>query len=59
MRGPAIKERKREEAKVRRALRETRGDEQQLRNLIVKGHGHCKEADRLRAKLGIDEENTK
>lgn len=39
------------QAKVRLYARQTRSDEQQLRMLEDRGHGHCKEAQRLRDRI--------
>lgn len=39
------------EAEERRRAREKRGDAGQLSKLERSGHGHCREADRLREKL--------
>ncbi len=47
---PRKKERIKEAAE-RREAREERGDKSQLAKLIRLGHGHCKEADRLRVKV--------
>ena len=49
-RGQAVKEQRQREAKERQAERDRRGDEAQLKKLTDNGHGHCKEADRLRKK---------
>ena len=51
MRGPAVKERKREEAEARRAIRDARGDAGQLDHLEANGHGDCREAIRLRTRV--------
>jgi hypothetical protein len=51
MRGRAVKERRRREAEERQAERDRRGDEGQLNRLIDKGHGHCKEVQRLRDRM--------
>ena len=47
MRGPKVKERKREEAEARQAIRDGIGDGGQLSKLIKAGHGHTREAKRL------------
>lgn len=44
-------EERRKEADARQAARDVRGDEEQLASLEVRGHGHCKEAQRLRDRL--------
>lgn len=48
MRGGADRERRSREATERQALRDTRSDEDQLGKLEFQGHGHCKEAEKLR-----------
>jgi hypothetical protein len=40
-----------EEAEARQKARNARSDAEQLRLLEEKGHGHCREAQRLREKL--------
>lgn len=44
-------EARRESAAVRQQERNKRSDLNQLTELNARGHGHCKEADRLFAKL--------
>ncbi len=39
------------QAAERQEARDARGDKAQLARLVKKGHGHCKEAKRLREKL--------
>ena len=39
--------------------RKRRGEDGQLAKLEREGHGHCREAKRLRALLGVDEEENK
>lgn len=41
----------REQAEQMAAAREARGDAGQLARLETRGHGHCKEAEKLRKKL--------
>lgn len=43
-------DKRRAEAKLRAEARAKRTDAQQLAKLISNGHGHCKEAERLRKK---------
>ncbi len=50
MRRDQLKQR-REEAAERQIARDERGDAGQLKRLEAAGHGHCKEADRLRARI--------
>ena len=50
-RGIADRERRREEAEERQKDRDRLGDKGQLAHLIATGHGHCKEADRLRERI--------
>ena len=38
-------------AEERQAARDARTDEEQLKSLERRGHGHCKEAQRLRERL--------
>jgi hypothetical protein len=57
-RGQAVKERRQREASERQAERDRRGDEGQLNRLIDKGHSHCREADRLREKIGGEIQET-
>ena len=45
------REERQREAKERKAEREKRGDVNQLYRLEAAGHGHCKEAKRLRQEL--------
>lgn len=45
-----------DEAKQRQEIREARGDAAQLELLEEMGHGHCKEANRLRKRLQKKEE---
>ena len=49
-------EQRRSEAAERAAERAARGDAGQLAKLVAEGHGDCKEAKKLRAKLGAEEE---
>jgi hypothetical protein len=49
------KDERKAEAAERQAEREKRGDAGQLKKLEREGHSHCKEAKRLRVKLGIEE----
>ena len=42
---------RREEAEERQAERNTRSPEVQLSRLERQGHGHCKEADKLREQI--------
>lgn len=42
---------RRKEALERQAEREVRGDMGQVAKLEREGHGHCKEAERLRARI--------
>lgn len=51
MRGGAERERRRNEANARQALRDARSDEQQLNKLVREGHGHCKEAEKLHKRI--------
>lgn len=51
MRRGIFKKLRQEAAMQRQALRDKRGDKGQLEKLEKEGHGHCKEAKRLRAKL--------
>ena len=44
-------ERRRIDAEQRQALRDERSDAEQLERLEGAGHGHCKEAERLRARV--------
>ncbi len=45
------RKKRQEDAVEMAAEREKRGDAGQLSHLEAAGHGHCKEADRLRKKL--------
>ena len=45
------KEIRKQEAIERQAKRDSLTDQQQLDKLIRNGHGHCKEADRLRERI--------
>lgn len=47
----AKRERRQREAGERQAKRDKRTDMQQLATLRIEGHGHCKEADRLHARI--------
>jgi hypothetical protein len=47
-RGREDRERRRKRTEELQFDREVRGDRVQLDKLIREGHGHCKEADRLR-----------
>ena len=42
---------RREEAAERQAVRDARSDKDQIRHLESKGHGHCREVTRLRARI--------
>jgi hypothetical protein len=44
-----------EKVAARQELRNQRTDMQQLQLLEKKGHGHCKEAKKLRERLGMGE----
>ena len=56
-RGRLERQARRENAEYRQRLREGRGDRGQLAKLEREGHGHCREADRLRAKLAERQTN--
>ncbi len=51
---PNRKEEKRIDAQQRAEIRATRSPKQQLERLEQRGHGHCKEAKRLRESLQGD-----
>lgn len=51
MRGPILKHERRKAAAQRAEARAKRGDRGQLAKLEREGHGHTKEAKRLRKKL--------
>ncbi len=54
MRGSKLRrEERRHTAELAKKAREERGDEGQLLRLERSGHGHCKEAKRLRKKLRL------
>lgn len=44
----------REDAQIRQTNRNKRTDQEQLDLLISRGHGHCKEAERLIEKINKD-----
>lgn len=48
------KQQRREEAQARAEARAKRTDTQQLQRLVKAGHGHCKEAKRLRREKDND-----
>ena len=43
---------KRAQADRRKAARDARSDQEQLDKLVARGHGECREAQALRAKIG-------
>lgn len=51
-RGSTARSRRQEGARERQAEREARGDMGQLQKLITMGAEHCREAVRLRERLG-------
>jgi hypothetical protein len=50
--GRILREAKRDEATHRKTARDARSDQEQLDLLVARGHGQCREAVRLRAKIG-------
>lgn len=54
---PKRKARRQVEADDRKMARDARGDAGQLARLEARGHGHCKEATRLREKLEMAKES--
>lgn len=51
---PHRKEARREAAKFRQAVRDRRDPHIQLKKLEDWGHGHCKEATKLREQIGVE-----
>lgn len=47
-----LRDAKRVQAKRRQAARDSRSDQEQLDKLVARGHGECREAQALRAKIG-------
>ena len=46
---------RREEAEERNARYAAMSDHQKLAYIVRRGHGHCKQADKLRAKIAKEE----